>query len=63
MMQSTNLKPLSGVKVLVTRPLLEAQTLSSQLRALGAAAIELPTIEIAPPESYDGMDRDRKSVV
>ena len=62
MMQAPNLKPLSGVKVLVTRPLPEAQTLSNQLRALGAAAIELPTIEIAPPESYDGMDRAIRSL-
>jgi uroporphyrinogen III methyltransferase/synthase len=62
MMQTTNLKPLSGVKVLVTRPLLEAQILSNQLRALGAAAIELPTIEIVPPESYDRMDRAIRSL-
>jgi uroporphyrinogen III methyltransferase/synthase len=61
-MQVTNLKPLSGVKVLVTRPLLEAQTLSSQLRALGAITIELPTIEIAPPASCEQMDRAIRSL-
>ena len=62
MMQATNLKPLSGVKVLVTRPLLEAQILSDQLRALGAVAIELPTIEIVPPESYSQVDRAIRSL-
>jgi uroporphyrinogen III methyltransferase/synthase len=62
MMQTANLKPLSGVKVLVTRPLVEAQSLSNQLRALGATAIELPTIEIVPPESYDQMDRAIRSL-
>ncbi len=61
-MQATALKPLAGMKILVTRPLQEAQTLSDKLRALGATAIELPTIEIVSPESFDQLDRAIRSL-
>jgi len=55
-MQHITLKPLSGMKVLVTRPTQRAHALSERLRALGAIPIELPTIEIAPPENYTQLD-------
>lgn len=45
-MQITS-KPLSGMKIVVTRPKSQAGTLSEKLRSLGAVTIELPTIEIA----------------
>jgi uroporphyrinogen III methyltransferase/synthase len=40
----------------VTRTRQQASALSTRLRALGAAAIELPTIEIAPPEDWAPLD-------
>ena len=55
-METTTVRPLSGLKVLVTRPRQQAQTLSDRLSALGAITIELPTIEIAPPESHAQLD-------
>jgi len=61
-MQAAALKPLSGLRILVTRPLQDAQTLSEKLRALGATAVELSTIEIAPPESFDQLDRAIRSL-
>ncbi len=46
-------KPLFGQRILVTRQHTEG---FEALEDLGAEIIEFPTIEIAPPESYDGMD-------
>ena len=42
-------RPLSGKRIVVTRTRKQAGALSSQLRALGADVIELPTIRIEPP--------------
>lgn len=55
-METTAVSPLSGLRVLVTRPAEEASILKAELLALGAIPIELPTIEIAPPESYTQLD-------
>jgi uroporphyrinogen III methyltransferase/synthase len=55
-MEATTLKPLSGLRVLVTRPRGQAHVLSEKLRALGAVTFELPTIEIAPLQSYTQLD-------
>ena len=49
--------PLFGQRVLVTRTREQASVLSARLRALGAEAIELPTIRIAPPEDWQGLDQ------
>jgi uroporphyrinogen III methyltransferase/synthase len=42
-------RPLFGKRIVVTRTRKQAGALSSQLRALGADVIELPTIRIEPP--------------
>jgi uroporphyrinogen III methyltransferase/synthase len=42
-------RPLSGKRIVVTRTRKQAGALTSQLRALGADVLELPTIRIAPP--------------
>jgi len=42
-------RPLSGKRIVVTRTRKQAGVLTSQLRALGADAFELPTIRIEPP--------------
>jgi len=42
-------RPLSGKRIVVTRTRKQAGVLTSQLRALGADVIELPTIRIEPP--------------
>jgi uroporphyrinogen-III synthase len=49
--------PLAGRKVLVTRARHQAGQLSEKLRALGAEVVEIPAIEIVPPESYAQLDR------
>jgi uroporphyrinogen III methyltransferase/synthase len=49
-------RPLFGQRVLVTRTRQQASALSARLRALGAEAIELPTISIAPPEDWAPLD-------
>ncbi len=48
--------PLFGQKVVVTRARDQAGTLSRQLRQLGAAVVELPTIEIVPASDYGPLD-------
>ncbi|MFZ5915707.1 MAG: uroporphyrinogen-III C-methyltransferase [Chloroflexota bacterium] len=49
-------RPLFGQRVLVTRTRQQASALSARLRALGAEAIELPTIRIVPPEDWTPLD-------
>jgi uroporphyrinogen-III synthase len=48
--------PMHGWRVLVTRASGQAHGLSGPLRDLGAEVVEIPTIEISPPESYAALD-------
>jgi uroporphyrinogen-III synthase len=57
-----SLKPLSGMRVLITRPESEAPSLAEKLRELGAKALVLPTIQILPPESSGELDRAIRGV-
>ncbi len=50
-------RPLFGQHVLVTRTREQASVLSARLRTLGAEAVELPTIRIAPPEDRSPLDQ------
>jgi uroporphyrinogen III methyltransferase/synthase len=49
-------RPLFGRRILVTRPKEQAAELSERLEALGAEAIELPMIQIVPPDDYGPLD-------
>jgi len=49
--------PLAGKTILVTRARQQAGKLSEKLKALGADVIEIPAIEIVPPESFSELDR------
>jgi len=49
-------QPLAGRRVLVTRALHQAGKLSEGLRAQGAEPVEVPVLEIRPPESYAALD-------
>jgi uroporphyrinogen-III synthase len=49
--------PLGGRNVVVTRSREQASSLSQQLRALGATVIEIPTIAILPPASFEPLDQ------
>lgn len=48
--------PLSGKRILVTRARHQAGQLSAELARLGATPIEIPAIEILPPDSFHGLD-------
>ena len=50
-------EPLSGQRIVVTRSSGQVGALASRLEALGAAAIEMPTIEIQPAADYGPLDR------
>jgi uroporphyrinogen-III synthase len=48
--------PLAGRRILVTRARHQAGQLSIELQKLGAEPIEVPAIEIVPPESFAALD-------
>jgi uroporphyrinogen-III synthase len=48
--------PLAGKTILVTRARRQAGKLAGALRAQGAAVVEIPAIEIVPPDSYAPID-------
>jgi uroporphyrinogen-III synthase len=48
--------PLAGRRVLVTRAAHQAKKLSGGLRALGATPVEVPVLEIRPPQSFAALD-------
>ncbi len=50
-------RPLFGHRILVTRTRRQVSVLSSRLHALGAEAMELPTIETGPPKDWAPVDR------
>src|SRR5207248_11712195 len=49
-------RPLSGVRVLVTRTREQASELSAILSELGAEVIEAPAIRVEPPSSHTKLD-------
>lgn len=49
-------RPLSGVRVLVTRTREQASELSGVLRELGADVVEAPAIRVEPPRSWTAVD-------
>jgi len=61
-MQTTTQKPLSGLRILVTRPAEQARALSDKLSRLGAVTIEIPTIKIIPVADDEAFDKAVKSV-
>jgi uroporphyrinogen-III synthase len=50
-------RSLAGRRIVVTRTREQAGTLTDALLKRGARVIELPTIEISPPESFDALDK------
>ena len=55
-------RPLFGQHILVTRTRTQASGLAAQLRAMGADAVELASIRIAPPEDWAPLDEAIASV-
>jgi uroporphyrinogen-III synthase/uroporphyrinogen III methyltransferase/synthase len=53
--------PLADRRILVTRAAHQAGKLSEGLRALGAEPVEVPVIEIQPPEDFAPLDRALRS--
>ena len=49
-------KPLYGKRIVVTRAREQASDLKRMLEEEGAEVVEFPTIEIAPPASFDSLD-------
>jgi uroporphyrinogen III methyltransferase / synthase len=54
---SPTAKPLLGKKILITRPRERASRFAALLREDGAEPVEVPTIQIVPPTSWEPLDR------
>lgn len=50
-------RPLSGKRILITRPSHQADAFRQRLLAMGAEVIVFPTITIRDPSSWDALDR------
>ncbi|TBR19439.1 hypothetical protein EPO15_14195 [bacterium] len=50
------MRPLKGLRVLVTRPKAQAGPLSRRLSALGASVVAAPLVKTVPPASWKGLD-------
>jgi uroporphyrinogen III methyltransferase/synthase len=48
--------PLAGKTILVTRSVGQSNQFSNRLMAIGATVIEMPTLEIGPPSSWENLD-------
>jgi uroporphyrinogen-III synthase len=55
-------QPLFGWRILITRASTQSGVLAIPLRELGAEVIEVPTIEIKPPSSYQPLDTALKNI-
>ncbi|WP_445635886.1 uroporphyrinogen-III C-methyltransferase [Nostoc sp. DSM 114161] len=53
---SSSSSPLAGKTILVTRSVGQSSQFSNRLMALGATVIEMPTLEIGPPSSWESLD-------
>ncbi|BCL33835.1 uroporphyrinogen-III C-methyltransferase [Nostoc sp. MS1] len=49
--------PLTGKTILVTRSVGQSNQFSDRLTAFGATVIEMPTLEIVPPSSWEELDQ------
>ncbi len=54
--------PLAGKTVLVTRSASQSNTFRHLLEEKGATVIEMPTLIIKPPSSWDGLDQNIKNL-
>jgi uroporphyrinogen-III synthase len=52
--------PLQSRRILITRTHEQAGTFCERLRALGAIAVEFPTIRVVPPEDWEPLDKALK---
>jgi uroporphyrinogen-III synthase len=60
--EPTGYQPLLGWRILTTRASKQSGGLAAPLRCLGAEVIEIPTIEINPPGSYEPLDSALKKI-
>lgn len=54
---TTQQLPLSGKTVVVTRAAGQSSSFTQLLQAQGATVLEMPTLEIGPPSSWEALDR------
>jgi uroporphyrinogen-III synthase len=61
-MKTRKEEPLSGWRILTTRASRQSGGLAAPLREMGAEVIEIPTIEIKPPRSYNALDAALRNI-
>ncbi|RMG43677.1 MAG: uroporphyrinogen-III synthase [Candidatus Dadabacteria bacterium] len=52
-----NSKPLTGRRVMITRPVHQANGLAAEIKSLGGRAIVSPAINLVPPDDWQPVDR------
>jgi len=55
--------PLAGKTILITRAATQAHEFCQHLRAYGAHVLEMPTLEIGPPSSWEALDESIQALV
>jgi len=55
-------RPLSGKRILITRPSHQAEAFRRRLAAFGAEVIAFPTIEIRDPSSWEALDKTIQNI-
>ncbi len=55
-------QPLTGLRILNTKAKSSAQSLSNELKANGAIAIDIPLIHVGPPDSWQDFDNEFRCV-
>jgi uroporphyrinogen III methyltransferase / synthase len=55
--RQSNSAPIAGKTILVTRAAKQASEFSQMLKTRGARVLEMPTLEIVPPSSWQDLDR------
>ncbi|NMG22898.1 uroporphyrinogen-III C-methyltransferase, partial [Brasilonema bromeliae SPC951] len=53
---SSSSRPLTGKTIVVTRAAGQSSQFTQVLASFGANVIEMPTLEIGPPSSWEGLD-------
>ena len=56
------MQPLTDKRILITRTRSQASDLAARVEALGAISILIPTIELAPPDSFAALDAALASI-
>lgn len=56
-MRVDSLRPLLGMRILITRPSEQSQEISERIESFGGVPVQFPTIRVTPASDYSRLDR------